>query len=44
MSKRIRIANEAETLSFFQELYGPKVRQRRIHAFYSSTFNKIITQ
>lgn len=40
MSKLIKIASEAETLSFFKEAYGK--RKLKIYAYFNTKINKII--
>lgn len=40
---KIKIATESQTLSFFRKTYGAPNRKKKIHAFYSSDFGKIIT-
>ena len=42
-SSNISIATEEETLNFFKSAYGQQSRNRKIYGFYSSLFNKIIT-
>ena len=38
---KIKIATETQALEFFKQMYG--ARKRKIYAYYSSDFGKIIT-
>ena len=40
---KLKIATEAQTLEFFKQFYGGNNRKRKIYAYYSSDFGKIIT-